>query len=130
MTARQYLEFISVFYDRWDWQRSGELLAQFEIDPACRVDGLSKAGKIQLAVVTSLSHRPQLLILDEPTSDLDAPSRHQLLSFLQRLAKEQGVAIILSSRISDDVARIGDSVLMLSRKKAAYWGMLHRNFPT
>jgi ABC-2 type transport system ATP-binding protein len=114
MTARQFLEFISAFYDRWDWRGTEELLDQFQIDPAKRVDQLSKGNKAMLGLVASVAHHPHILILDELMSSLDPLVRRDLQEYLKNLSTREAVAIILSSHVSDDLDQVADTVLMLS----------------
>ena len=117
LTARQFLRFVGNFYERWDAERTEELLVRFDVEPDQRVRNFSRGNRIKLSLISALGHRPSLLILDEPTSGLDPIVRADILSFLKELARGEDVSIMLSSHISDDLDRIADSVLMLNNGK-------------
>jgi ABC-2 type transport system ATP-binding protein len=115
LTAGQFLEFVASFYEGWDPRRVGQLLEQFEIHEDRRIEYLSQGMRVKLGLISAVGHRPALLILDEPTSSLDPLVRLDILEFLQKLAREEDVSIVLSSQISDDLDQIADSILMLHR---------------
>jgi len=113
LTAKQYLRFVSVFYNGWNEERAGRLLEQIGLNPDVKLEQLSPGGRMKLSIVSAVAHEPQLLLLDEPTSGLDSLTRFEILRFLSRLAREQQVSVVLSSNISEDLDHITDSVLML-----------------
>lgn len=117
LNARQFLAFIANFYEGWDWARADSLLTQLQINPEIRIDKLSKGSRIKLGLISTIGHRPSLLILDEPTSGLDPLMRIDILTLIRRLAREEGVCVVMSSHISDDLDRIADSILMLNDGK-------------
>jgi ABC-2 type transport system ATP-binding protein len=79
MTVAQTLEYLASFRDHWNQQTQNELLDRFRLDPAKKVDGLSKGQKTQLALVGAICPEPDLLILDEPTSGLDPIVRREFI---------------------------------------------------
>lgn len=115
MTAEQFLSFIAGFYPSWDWGHAFELLEQFGITTHQILRTLSKGNRVKLGIVAAVSHRPRLLILDEPTAGLDPLVRIDILRFLRTSAEEGGTGVVLSSHVSDDLDRIADSVLMLDK---------------
>jgi ABC-2 type transport system ATP-binding protein len=115
LSARQFLRFIGHFYEGWDEKETNTLLEHFGIDPDIRMERLSKGLRTQVAIVSAMAHQPSLVILDEPTSGLEHPIRREILTFLQNLARQKGVSILVSSDISDDLNPIADSILTLNR---------------
>jgi ABC-2 type transport system ATP-binding protein len=113
MRARRFLDFMSGFYDRWDENYLNELAGRFQLDLDKRIEQLSKGNRAKLGLMAAVAHHPELLLLDEPTSGLDPIVRLDILEFLGELASEHGVAILLSSHISDDLDQIAQRVLML-----------------
>lgn len=114
MTARRHLDFVSEFYDGWDRTKANALLDRFEIDPNLCIRLMPRSARTKLALIAAVSHNPLLLVLDEPTAGLDLVTRHDVLEFLNELAKNHGVGIVVSSHIADDLDTLADSVLMLN----------------
>ncbi len=117
MSVERFLSFIAGFYPSWDWGRAFELLDQFGLKTTQTIGTLSKGNRVRLGLVAAVSHRPQLLILDEPTAGLDPLVRVDILDFLKRSALGDRTGIVMSSHVSDDLDRIADSVLMLNEGK-------------
>ena len=123
LSARQFLRFIGHFYDGWDANRTDTLLEHFGVHPDTKMEKLSQGDRIKVGIISAVAHRPSLLILDEPTSGLEPLIRQEILKFLQNLAREEAVSILLSSHISDDLDQIADSVLMLSNGRAVEYAL-------
>jgi len=115
LTARQTLRFIGNFYPGWDEKQAARLLDEFGIDPYTAIQPFSPCDRIKLAIVSALGHRPSLLMLDEPGLLLDHRARSGTLKFLKRLSREDGVSIVVSSDVSDDLDHIADTILMLDK---------------
>jgi ABC-2 type transport system ATP-binding protein len=77
-----------------------------------KTEKLSRGNRVKLGLISALGHHPALF--DEPTAGLDPLVRVEILQFLRKMAREEGVSILLSSHISDDLDQIADSVLMLN----------------
>jgi ABC-2 type transport system ATP-binding protein len=121
MTAEQHLSFVAGFYPTFDHHRAAELADRLALPLKTQVRKLSEGGRVKLALIGALAHRPGLLILDEPTSGLDPLVRTELLGVLRQMA-ETGVGIVLSSHLSGDLDRIADSILMLDRGEMIEYG--------
>lgn len=90
-----------------------ELLAQSElVDGPKRVKAFSKGMVRRLALAQSLLGKPKLLILDEPTADLDPLGRRDVRNLLSDL-KEKGVTIVLNSHLLSEVERVCDRVMII-----------------
>jgi ABC-type multidrug transport system ATPase subunit len=100
------------------WQRL-ELLGIGD-QGAKRIGALSGGMKQRLALALALIGAPKILLLDEPTANLDAQGRAELLELLRELRRE-GLTLVFSSHRPEDVAALADRVLMLEA------GVLRRN---
>jgi ABC-2 type transport system ATP-binding protein len=69
---------------------------------------LSLGNKQRLAIACALLHRPRLVVLDEPTNGLDPEGIVEVRQLLAHLARERGVAVLLSSHHLSEVARLAD----------------------
>ena len=89
-----------------------ELVQRLDLDPNRRFREYSKGNKQKVGLVVALQHKPDLLILDEPTAGLD-PLIQQTFFELVREAKAEGRTIFLSSHIIDEVDRTCDRVAII-----------------
>src|SRR6185312_13644111 len=96
-----------------------ELLDTFGLDPSRMVKQLSKGMRAQAALLTAVAHRPELLILDEPSSGLDAVVRRDILDAIVRTVTDDGRTVIFSSHLLDEVERMSDHVTLMHRGKIA-----------
>jgi ABC-2 type transport system ATP-binding protein len=110
-------KFVSHFFDRWDMERYRSLLDRFEIPPKKRIRKFSKGMKVKLSLAIALSHNPELILLDEPTSGLDPIIRREVIDFLKTFTEENEKSVIISSHITDDIARIADYITYMVNGK-------------
>jgi ABC-2 type transport system ATP-binding protein len=89
-----------------------ELVERLDLDPSRRYKEYSKGNKQKVGLVVALQHKPDLLILDEPTAGLD-PLIQQTFFGIMREAKAEGRSIFLSSHIIDEVDRTCDRVAII-----------------
>ncbi|HOV52317.1 MAG TPA: ATP-binding cassette domain-containing protein [Methanothrix sp.] len=82
---------------------------------------LSFGQKKRAALATALSMRPKILVLDEPTSNLDPRSKRDVVALMKSL-KESGTTIILSTHDVNLVPLLADEVLLLNRVVVAMGG--------
>jgi ABC-2 type transport system ATP-binding protein len=96
--------------------RANELLAQIALEDRAndKVRNLSGGQMRRVEISRALLHRPQLLILDEPTAGLDIKARADILQHVRSLVKENGVAVLWATHLVDEVAN-EDDIVMLHR---------------
>ena len=104
-TVEQLLAFASRLYPRWDQPRCFRLLARFELLPRERIRNLSRGMKTKVSLVMALSHRPDLLVLDDPTLGLDAIVVREFMGTLEEAAQE-GTTILIASHNHAELDRI------------------------
>lgn len=88
-----------------------------------RIHGYSKGMQQRLGFISSLIHRPKVLILDEPLSGLDPLGRRDFKNILKELNNE-GITIFFSSHIVPDVEEICQKVVFIEKGKLIYEGSI------
>jgi lipooligosaccharide transport system ATP-binding protein len=78
------------------------------------VDDLSGGMKRRLTIARSLINRPELLLLDEPTTGLDPQARHVVWDRLFRL-KQQGVTLVLTTHYMDEAEQLADRLVVMDK---------------
>ena len=92
-----------------------------------RVSKLSKGMAQKVQILSTLAHRPDLLILDEPFSGLD-PVNQQTLEDIIREEHERGATILFSTHVMEHAERLCDSIVMLARGRKVFDGSLEEAF--
>jgi ABC-2 type transport system ATP-binding protein len=117
MRVHELMRYTKSFYPKWDDTYAGELLETFGLDPYAKVKNLSRGQRAQAGLLTALAHRPPLLLLDEPSSGLDAVVRRDILGAIIRTVAEEGRTVLFSSHLLDEVERVADRIAMISRSR-------------
>jgi lipooligosaccharide transport system ATP-binding protein len=97
-------------------ERADELLAFVQLTEkrAAKVESLSGGMKRRLTIARSLINRPDILLLDEPTTGLDPQARHVLWDRLFRL-KQQGVTLVITTHYMDEAEQLCDRLVVMDR---------------
>ena len=113
MTVEYLMSYLKPFYPDWDASRAEELVRQFELPPDRRIRNLSHGMRMKAALASSLAYRPQLIVLDEPFTGLDALVRDELIEGVLECA--EGATILISSHDLSDVETFASHVGYLNR---------------
>jgi ABC-2 type transport system ATP-binding protein len=81
---------------------------------ADRVKGYSQGMRQRLGIAQALLHRPDMVVLDEPTNGLDPSGMREVRELVQRLAREFGITVFLSSHLLYEVEAVCDRVAVIS----------------
>jgi lipooligosaccharide transport system ATP-binding protein len=97
-------------------ERAEELLdfVQLTEKAKAKVESLSGGMKRRLTIARSLINRPDLLLLDEPTTGLDPQARHLLWDRLFRL-KQQGVTLVITTHYMDEAEQLADRLVVMDK---------------
>ncbi len=106
--------------------RTASLVEQLEMGDtlAIPVRQLSLGQRMRAEIAAALLHRPELLVLDEPTIGLDVLSKQRLREFLVAERTAEGTTLLLTTHDMGDVERLCDRVLVVDHGRLAYDGSL------
>ena len=118
-TAREYLDFFGSVYglpSAVRRARAAELLGQFDMGDVIdrRLSELSKGMKQKLALIRSMLHDPEVLLLDEPTSAMDPQSARLVHDSLRQL-RDQRRSIILCTHNLAEAEMMSDHIAIIRR---------------
>jgi len=114
MKVSEIVNYLAAFYPKWDMPYAEKLLGIFGVDHSKKIKSLSKGQKARVGLCLAQAHRPELLLLDEPSSGLDPNVRNDILRAIIRTVADEGRTVIFSSHLLDEVERVCDHLMMLS----------------
>lgn len=120
MKVKELMRYTRAFYPAWDIDYAEKLRRIFDLDPHAKIGTLSRGQKAKAGLLAALAHRPDLLLLDEPSSGLDALARRDILTAVIRTAAEEGRTVLFSSHLLNEVERVADRVAMIVKGKVAF----------
>jgi ABC-2 type transport system ATP-binding protein len=110
LTAERQLRFFADMRGgKADWTFVRQLTERLDLDLKRPIKNLSKGNKQKVGVIQALMHRPELLLLDEPTGGLDPLMQQEVLSLI-REAKAGGATVFFSSHIMSEVETVAERV--------------------
>ena len=113
LKVREVIAMYRQLFKGWDDSIARDLIKRFELPPDRKIKDLSRGQARQVALLCAVSHRPELLILDEPAGGLDPAARRQFLETSIRLLNETGTTILFSSHHMGDVERMASRLIMI-----------------
>src|ERR1041385_1446157 len=117
MRVDELIQYSRAFYPNWDDTYADELRSKFALENSARVKHLSKGQKARAGLLIALAHRPELLVLDEPSSGLDPIVRRDILGAVLRTIAHEGRTVLFSSHLLDEVEQVADHVTMIHQGK-------------
>jgi ABC-2 type transport system ATP-binding protein len=111
------IRFVRGFYPNWDDAYCASLMKEFHLSDADKIATLSFGAKTKLSLLLALSRRPEILILDEPTTGLDAVSKQQVFSELLKAVETGERTVLISSHGLTDIERFADHIGMIKNGK-------------
>ncbi|MCC6187253.1 MAG: ABC transporter ATP-binding protein [Chitinophagaceae bacterium] len=119
LTPNEYLHFVGALYHMPDAlikERSGRILKAFGLQDNIdqRMDRFSKGMRQKVLLTSGLLHNPEIVILDEPMSGLDANAVIVVKELLQVL-KQEGKTIFYCSHMMDVVERVSDRIVLIDK---------------
>ncbi|MCA9139607.1 MAG: ABC transporter ATP-binding protein [Planctomycetales bacterium] len=117
MRISDLLSFCRSVYPTWSDRYAAELCEMFGLSTEAKLKSLSKGGRARAALLSAIAHRPELLILDEPSSGLDPIARADILEAIIRTVADEGRTVLFSSHLLDEIDRVCDHIALLHQGK-------------
>lgn len=117
MRIEELIRYSRAFYPAWDDAFAEELRQTFALDATAKIKNLSKGQKARVGLLIALAYRPELLVLDEPSSGLDPIVRRDILGAVIRTIADEGRTVLFSSHLLEEVEQVADHVTMISNGK-------------
>lgn len=120
LTPQKLNNVLKAIYSNWEEKKFYELLENFSLPKNKKIKKFSKGMKMKLSISVALSHKAQLLILDEATSGLDPVVRDGILDILLDFVQEENNSILMSSHITSDLEKIADYIVFIHKGKVIF----------
>ncbi|MHB8520371.1 MAG: ABC transporter ATP-binding protein [Limisphaerales bacterium] len=124
MRVEELIRYSRAFYPKWDADYAERLRRQFQLEPAARLKHLSRGELAKAGLLVALAHRPELLVLDEPSSGLDPLVRREMLEAIVRTVADEGRTVFFSSHLLDEIERVSDRIAMMDGGQIVLCGQL------
>lgn len=117
MRVGELMSYSAGFYRTWDESYAQQLLGEFKLDPGAKLAKLSKGQRSRAGLLVAMAYRPQLLVLDEPSSGLDPIVRRDILGAIVRTIADEGRTVLFSSHLLTEVERVSDQIAIVKGGK-------------
>src|ERR1039458_6215252 len=124
MRVDELLRYTQAFYPKWDENYAEELRRQLGLDPRAKIKTLSRGENAKAGLLIALAYRPELLLLDEPSSGLDPVVRRDILEAIIRTVADEGRTVFFSSHLLEEVERVVDDLAMMFEGRVVLAGEL------
>lgn len=115
--AKQISVILGDIYKNWDNKIYENYLDRFGLPMKKKIGKFSKGMKMKLQIACALSHKAELLIMDEATTGLDPVVRNEILDIFLEYIQDENNSIFMSSHITSDIEKIADSVTFIDKGK-------------
>lgn len=113
---------VSRFYTKWDETLYKKLTEKFGLDESLVYGKLSKGKKKQFELTMALATKPKVLIMDEPTANLDPVVRNEFLEVLQEQMEEDENTVFYSTHITSDLEKCADYIIFIYKGQVILQG--------
>lgn len=120
MEVKELEKLYKTFYTNWDSEYFYSLLERLNVPKYDTVKKMSAGTQKKLTIALALSYHPKLLLLDEPTSQLDPMIREEILSILTEYMEPGDRSILFSSHITSDIEKIADTITLIRDGRIAF----------
>ncbi|ART75441.1 hypothetical protein B4U37_05005 [Sutcliffiella horikoshii] len=123
-TCQKIKELVSRWYPTWDESFFQHLVQEFDIPLGKKYGKLSQGVQQKLSVAMALAKDTEILLLDEPTSNMDILSKGKLMNELMKWMERGEKTVIVASHQVDDIKKLADYIAFM--KKGDYLGIYEK----
>lgn len=116
MRVRDVISIFRDFYSDFDEYKAVDMLRALGLEPSLRIKTLSKGNKEKVQLVTVMSRRAKLYLLDEPIGGVDPAARDFILSTIIS-NYQQDATVLISTHLIADIERVLDDIIFLKNGK-------------
>lgn len=116
-TGHDLNKLIAHWYPKWDQKLFVQLVDMFQIPLEKRFGKLSQGVQQKLTLALTIPRNTKLLILDEPTTFMDIPSKNLFIELLTEWMEKDERSIIIASHQADDIKKLADYVVIMKQGK-------------
>ena len=120
MTLVDLEKFCSRVYSKWDREFFYQLKKKFKLSEKQAIQSYSRGMRMKLSMAVALSHKAEILILDEATSGLDPIVRDEILDFHLDFIQDENHTILISSHILSDLEKVADYIAFINDGKVLF----------
>ena len=113
---------VARFYKNWDENLYRKIVDKFNINENLIYGKLSKGKKKQFELAIALARKPKVLIMDEPTANLDPIVRNEFLEVLQEQMESEENTVFYSTHITSDLEKCADYIIFIYKGKIILYG--------
>lgn len=120
LTIKNMKNILAPFYKNWDNKIFDKYIKEFNLPSTKKIKELSKGMKMKFSLAIALSHKAELIIMDEPTAGLDPVFRSELLDILYGIMQDENVSIFFSTHITNDLEKIADYITFINNGEIVF----------
>lgn len=115
---------LAPFYAEWSEESFRDVLDRLHVPRQQRIRELSRGQAVKLSLASALAQRPELLILDEPSSGLDPASRREIGDLIREFMVDPDHGVLFSTHITTDLDNLADELVVLVAGRVIHHGAL------
>lgn len=120
LTPQKLNNVLKAIYTNWEEKKFYEFIEKFNLPKNKKIKNFSRGMKMKLSISVALSHKAELLILDEATSGLDPIVRDDILDILLDFVQDEKNSILISSHITSDLEKVADYMVFIHKGKVIF----------
>lgn len=112
---KKFKKKIAPYIDGFDLDFFEKYMDKFELPDHIPIAKYSTGMKQKFRLILTLAAKPEILIMDEPTSGVDPADRYEMLDMLQEFVQDEGHSVLFSTHITSDLDKIADYLIFIEK---------------